>query len=264
MAGNQEIYQQSLQNAAAHADAKQWMEAVTDYQKALAEFPDDEDTWSKIADALERIGRLDAAARAYASIAELRLRGRDLDTATDIWTRAARLDPNNTTVQRRLAQVYQHQGQTKLAIRAYLALARIHQKNDDMPGALAQLQTASKLDPDDPDILKAMELLRGAEPEPPPPPRKLDTSIWDLQIESGDEDDLRGSPIEAAREIALSELAGTLFDDTVAQSTTHRLSKAEVDALISDGTLQGGMLPKIDAALDAAKSGVNARSNSRR
>lgn len=35
------------------------------------------------------------------------------------------------------------------------------------------------------------------------------------------------------------------------------LTPREVDALISDGTLQGGMLPKIDAALDAAKSGVN-------
>jgi acetylglutamate kinase len=35
------------------------------------------------------------------------------------------------------------------------------------------------------------------------------------------------------------------------------LTPREVDALISDGTLQGGMLPKIDAALDEAKSGVN-------
>lgn len=35
------------------------------------------------------------------------------------------------------------------------------------------------------------------------------------------------------------------------------LTPREVDALISDGTLQGGMLPKLDAALDAAKSGVN-------
>ena len=35
------------------------------------------------------------------------------------------------------------------------------------------------------------------------------------------------------------------------------LTPREVDALISDGTLLGGMLPKIDAALNAAKSGVN-------
>ena len=34
------------------------------------------------------------------------------------------------------------------------------------------------------------------------------------------------------------------------------LSTAEVDALISDGTIVGGMLPKIGCALDAVKSGV--------
>ena len=34
------------------------------------------------------------------------------------------------------------------------------------------------------------------------------------------------------------------------------LGAAEVDALIADGTIAGGMLPKIDCALDAIKSGV--------
>ena len=36
------------------------------------------------------------------------------------------------------------------------------------------------------------------------------------------------------------------------------LSAREVDALFADGTISGGMLPKISGALDAAKSGVNA------
>jgi acetylglutamate kinase len=35
------------------------------------------------------------------------------------------------------------------------------------------------------------------------------------------------------------------------------LTPRDVDALVADGTLQGGMLPKISSALDAAKSGVN-------
>ncbi|HFD87962.1 MAG TPA: acetylglutamate kinase, partial [Gammaproteobacteria bacterium] len=34
------------------------------------------------------------------------------------------------------------------------------------------------------------------------------------------------------------------------------LGTREVDALIADGTIQGGMLPKIHCALDAIKSGV--------
>jgi len=36
------------------------------------------------------------------------------------------------------------------------------------------------------------------------------------------------------------------------------LSAREIDGLFADGTLSGGMLPKIASALDAAKSGVNA------
>ena len=35
------------------------------------------------------------------------------------------------------------------------------------------------------------------------------------------------------------------------------LSAREIDALFADGTISGGMLPKISSALDAAKSGVN-------
>jgi acetylglutamate kinase len=36
------------------------------------------------------------------------------------------------------------------------------------------------------------------------------------------------------------------------------LTALQIDGLIQDGTISGGMLPKISGALDAAKSGVNA------
>ncbi|MGC8808309.1 MAG: acetylglutamate kinase, partial [Thiomonas sp.] len=35
------------------------------------------------------------------------------------------------------------------------------------------------------------------------------------------------------------------------------LTAQEIDAMFADGTISGGMLPKIASALDAAKSGVN-------
>ena len=231
MPGNRQAHQLALQRAAEYVAAKAWTQAIAQYQRALTEFSDDEDTWSKTADALERIGRLDGAARAYAAIAELRLRRRDIDAAVDIWVRAARLDPNNTDVQRRLARVYQHQGKTKLAIRAYLALARIYQRSGHFQEAVEQVQAASALDPNDPDIFTAMELLRASQPPAaPPPPRKLDTSMWDLPAES--EEEARGSPVEMAREKALSDLAGSLFEESAPARVTHALSKAEIDALI--------------------------------
>jgi acetylglutamate kinase len=36
------------------------------------------------------------------------------------------------------------------------------------------------------------------------------------------------------------------------------LSARQIEALFADGTISGGMLPKISGALDAAKSGVKA------
>jgi acetylglutamate kinase len=36
------------------------------------------------------------------------------------------------------------------------------------------------------------------------------------------------------------------------------LTARQIDDLIADGTISGGMLPKLAGAIDAAKSGVNA------
>jgi len=46
----------------------------------------------------------------------------------------------------------------------------------------------------------------------------------------------------------VKDKAGNLLTDLTAR---------EIDALFADGTISGGMLPKISSALDAAKSGVN-------
>jgi tetratricopeptide (TPR) repeat protein len=256
MPGNRQSYQTALRRAAEHVAAKAWPEAIAEYQRALTEFPDDEDTWSKVADALERIGRLDGAARAYAAIADLRMRHRDVDAAVDIWVRAARLDPNNADVQRRLAYVYQKQGKTRLAIRSYLALARIYQKTGHFQEAVEQVQAASQLDPNDADILTAIELLRSSQPAPPPPPapRKLDTSIFDLPEET--DDSQRGSPVEIAREKALSDLAGSIFEEAPL-ARAQRLSKVEIDALIGQA-IDYQTRGEVERAIDAYQRIISA------
>lgn len=58
----------------------------------------------------------------------------------------------------------------------------------------------------------------------------------------------------AEKLILLTNIAGLL--DKQGNVLTG-LSTAQVDALIEDGTIYGGMLPKIDCALSAVKSGVN-------
>ncbi len=59
--------------------------------------------------------------------------------------------------------------------------------------------------------------------------------------------------LRAEKLMLLTNVAG-LLDQKGAVLTG--LTTAEVDALIADGTISGGMLPKIGCALDAVKSGV--------
>jgi len=60
--------------------------------------------------------------------------------------------------------------------------------------------------------------------------------------------------LQAEKLLLLTNTRGVL--DKSGQLLTE-LSATEIDALFADGTISGGMLPKISSALDAAKNGVN-------
>jgi acetylglutamate kinase len=60
--------------------------------------------------------------------------------------------------------------------------------------------------------------------------------------------------LQAEKLMLLTNVAGLLDKDG---NTLTGLSTQQVDDLIADGTIYGGMLPKIDCALSAVKSGVN-------
>jgi acetylglutamate kinase len=61
--------------------------------------------------------------------------------------------------------------------------------------------------------------------------------------------------LKAEKLLMLTNISGVL--DKSGQLLTD-LSARRIDELFADGTISGGMLPKIAGALDAAKSGVNA------
>ncbi|MEK0432809.1 MAG: hypothetical protein RL700_1016 [Pseudomonadota bacterium] len=61
--------------------------------------------------------------------------------------------------------------------------------------------------------------------------------------------------LNAEKLVLLTNIAGVL--DKSGQLLTN-LSARQIDALFADGTISGGMLPKISGALEAAKSGVKA------
>jgi acetylglutamate kinase len=61
--------------------------------------------------------------------------------------------------------------------------------------------------------------------------------------------------LKAEKLLMLTNISGVL--DKAGQLLTD-LTARRIDELIADGTISGGMLPKIAGAIDAAKSGVNA------
>ena len=61
--------------------------------------------------------------------------------------------------------------------------------------------------------------------------------------------------LKAERLILLTDVEGVLDQD---KKLIPRLSVREARALIADGTISGGMIPKIQTAIDAVEGGVNA------
>ncbi len=62
--------------------------------------------------------------------------------------------------------------------------------------------------------------------------------------------------MKAERLILLTDVEGVLDRDRQTDFATCRLPRPQ--ALIADGTISGGMIPKIQTAIDAVESGVNA------
>ncbi len=61
--------------------------------------------------------------------------------------------------------------------------------------------------------------------------------------------------LQAEKLLMLTNISGVL---NKAGDLLTELSARQIDAMVSDGSISGGMLPKISGALDAAKSGVKA------
>jgi tetratricopeptide (TPR) repeat protein len=246
MAGNRRLYEHALRRATEHYQRKQWEKALTEFQNALNEFPDDLGVLEKTADVYERLGRLEEAAQNYQTIANAHSRQGHQDQAVEFWERATRLDSNLIDSRKNLAFVYGSQGKPKNAVRENLALARIYQQQNQLMDALGYVQAAYALDPANPDVLTALELLRAAGV----------TTVEEPA--AAEETGARGSPVDLTREKALSDLAETIFEDV--RPKTGKLNKAEADALITkaiDQETQGNASGAIDTYRRILAAGVD-------
>ena len=170
------------------------------------------------------------------------------DQAVDFWERAIRLDNKLIDSHKDLAFAYASQGKTKQAVRENLALAHIYQQQNQLLEALGYVQTAYALEPANPDVLSALERLRAAGVTTTERSQRRPTRAG-----------TRGSPVDLAREKALSDLAETIFDDLPPRKT-GKLNKAEADALITnaiDQQTQGNVSGAIDTYRRIVAAGVD-------
>ena len=182
MPGNKSVYRDALKKGHNAAWDQQWQKAVTEYRRALAEFPNDASVRQGLAHALEESGQLESALREYQHLAEhqphdpapltriadvlvkMRRPGEAAATymalaemyvnhrlkskeAIAAWNQAAELEPDRADVHQRLADMYEQSAQRALAAKEYLAMAQIYRKRGDKSKALDMAERAQKIDP---------------------------------------------------------------------------------------------------------------------
>lgn len=285
MAGNRTRYEEALSRGHTFSWDQRWDEAVAEFEKAVAEFPEEPAPYAgigmaafetgklahalenyklaarysrgdviylrQVADVQERLGQLNEAGQTYMAIGEIHLRRSAIDQAVDNWHRAARLSPGLLGAHQRLARYHTQQGQVRPAIREYLAIARLFQARGENEKALQTCRAALNLDPRNPDVLTAIELIQHGEAifdakEAGSPidlfaaglqegvDDAVDDEAWQVAREAVD------SPVQDARRVALEQLARGLFSERGAGE----------DEPYGDGTGNAERVALISQALD--------------
>ncbi len=274
MPGNRSTYNNAIKKGHNAAWDGQWTKAVTEYRRALVEFPDDLSVRSSLAQALEALGQHEdalteyrnlalaqprdpllltrvavlqeklrrpaEAAGTYLAAADLYLAGKAVPKAVEAWLNASRLEPDRTDVHQRLAEYYAHSAQHAQASQEYVALARIYRKRGDQVKTLNLARHALAVDAHNNDARALV--------------KELDQSELASQVSVP-------SPVGQAEKTALSRLAETLLEDPTGSpkegaaelrqtSDRPRINQIEVDALIARA-VDAQMHHRIPEAIDS-------------
>jgi tetratricopeptide (TPR) repeat protein len=202
MSGNQEHFQQAMNQGHSAAWDQAWDKAAQFYRQALVEFPDNpkaltnlglalfemqqyEDALSqyqsaarrtpndpvpleKVAEILERLGSLPQATKAYMEVAELYARNRELDKAIENWSSVISLTPEHLNAHSRLALVYERMGRKQQAIMEYIAIASLFQHNGDVPKAVQTVNHLLQVFPDSNEAKQALSMIQSGKALPKP------------------------------------------------------------------------------------------------
>jgi tetratricopeptide (TPR) repeat protein len=245
MVGKRSVFEEAMKSASNYAWDKQWSKAITEYKRALAEFPDDltalvslgmaylesrqlEEAlnayqkasqltpndplaWERVADVQERLGRLDEAAETYVAMANTYIERKAMGKAIETWLRATRLAPDHLGAHLSLAEAYARQGKARAAAGEHLALAHILQRRGQIEKAIQQCRLALELDPRSAQARATLEALRAGKRiekvKPPPIPPAIEVE------EAEEPEEEESNLVDTARQKALMELAEILFEE---------------------------------------------------
>mgnify|MGYP002713017689 CR=1 FL=1 len=309
MANKRARYEEALNRGHSYSWDQRWQEAITAFDFAVSQEPNEPAAYAglgmaylelndlekalenyklaakyskgdviylrQVADVQERLNLFAEAGKTYMAIGEIELTRNHLDEAMNNWHLAIRLEPDLLRAHQRLASVYQRQGAVRNAIQEYLAIARILQGHGQKEKALQACQLALQLDPRNPDILTAIELVKQDEMIFRDDATKAKTHdkgkkgsssgllhriAQDTAQEMGDWHTVETvAPVEEAKQTAMEELAVGLFgdDDSEETLTPAVLERGHLISQALDFQRRGMVNEAIDAYENALTSGLS-------
>jgi tetratricopeptide (TPR) repeat protein len=199
-------------------ELQQYADALQQYQRAAKQVPNDPIPLEKVAEIQERLGNLPLATKVYMEVAELYAKNKDIDKAIENWSSVGSLAPEHLNAHSRLALVYERMGRKQQAIMEYIAIASLFQHNGDVPKAVQTINHLLQVYPDSNEAKQALAMIQAGKALPKPQrPRGVTGPLVMAQVRQLDQPKDQDSrprmdPVQEARQSALTMLAGLLFE----------------------------------------------------
>jgi len=248
LAGDKKVYEKAIREGLSFAWEREWEKALEAYGKALAEVPDDPEVHkhmglayfelgrfeaaleiytqacrlapddpvplARIAQIHGRLGQRHAAADALFSMAGIHQRQRNWTESIQAYQDAIQYHPDHLPARMALAELHAKLNQPQQAVKEYLNLAQIFQRQGQVEKALDQCQRALDLDPRHPEARALTQALRRGEPiEPIMRTVQMGSRPGTPGLGQPPQGEAGASPADQARGRALQELANIVFEE---------------------------------------------------
>lgn len=235
-------------------------QALENYQQAARLSNGDPIYLEQVADIQQRMTLYKEAAQTYLWIGEIRLRENRLDEAIDKWLMSARLDNDLLKSHERLATYFEKQGKSFPALTEYMEVARLYEVQGNTARVLQACQKAIQMDPRNPDVLTALELLQtgqkafenSGQQHPP------DFSSASRMVELVQRQQRRTvTPVEDALRISREQMAEAIFTSSEGEAGHDQVKQMALISKALDYQTRGMVAESINSYEQAIASGLD-------